>query len=74
MNSQVHCTRPSRTTNTQAPAMVSLAVKAHEIQVDAGGEHDLLAVVQPVDDGEAALDAARPLKVQISSRGGHIAF
>lgn len=39
-----------------------LTVKAYKIEVDARGKHDLLSIVQAVDDLEPTLDAPRASK------------
>ena len=51
-----------------------LAVEPHHIDVDAGGKHDLLPIVQAAHHLQAALDAAGTLEIQILGRGGHLVF
>ena len=51
-----------------------LAVETDQVDIHACGENHLLAIVEAVDDLEAALDAPRALKVQIGGSFGHIVF
>ena len=49
-----------------------LAVKAYEVEIDPRGEHDLLSIVQAIDDLEPTLDAPRALKVKRGRRLCHV--
>ena len=51
-----------------------LAVEADDVDIHAGWEHHLLAIVQSVDYLEAALDAAGALEIKLRGGSGHFLF
>ena len=46
--------------------------KSYEVEIDPRGEHDLLSIVQAIDDLEPTLDAPRALKVKRGRRLCHV--
>ena len=51
-----------------------LTIEADEVQIHARGKHNLLTIVQPVDNLKATFDAPRTLEIEIGGSLGHIGF
>ena len=72
MNSQVRTTTPLAHHEHAGAGDGLLAVEPDGVDVHAGGEDHLLAVVESRDHLETSLDAPRALEIQVGSRLGHL--